>query len=159
MRETRYDIVISNETGRRAYVKRMRAALESLLTSYNVPSCRIDVLVTTNSRMADLNSEFRKENCSTDVLTFPGPGWEGAPMGDIAVSLDYAESGARERGVAVSTELAFLAVHGGLHLLGFDDVDEPSRLDMVKRMNTVMVSCGLPPDDAWTSQPHEGDQQ
>jgi len=132
----------------------LRQALGALLDLYNVPSCRIDVLVTTDARMRELNKEFRGLDEATDVLTFPGPEMRGAPLGDIAVSLEFAERGAAARNVPVHEELAYLAVHGGLHLLGYDDQTETERTDMVRRMNEVALLAGLKADEDWASQPH-----
>lgn len=112
--------------------------------------------MTTEERMRELNMSFRNVPESTDVLTFPGPDWPGAPLGDIAVSMEFAKKGAAKRRVPVATELATLAVHGALHLLGFDDQTETDRADMVSRMNEVLALAGLPVEGDWSSQPHDG---
>lgn len=132
----------------------MVAALEAFAVRYHVSGHVIDVLVTDDDGLRRLNSEFRGVDEPTDVLSFEGPGWEGAPLGDIAVSLDRARAGARRRRVPVSAELAFLAVHGALHLVGFDDATDDGRADMVHRMNVVMADAGLPQDSGWHSLPH-----
>ena len=150
----RHCITVRNESGKRTRLSTLKLALGALLDLYNVPSCRIDVLVTTDARMRELNLEFRGLDEATDVLTFPGPELRGAPLGDIAVSLDFAGQGAIARGVPVHEELAYLAIHGGLHLLGYDDQSEADRADMVRRMNDVAVIAGLRPDEGWASQPH-----
>jgi probable rRNA maturation factor len=149
-----HHISIRNESGRRTRLSTLRRALETLLERYEVPLTRIDVLVTTDARMRELNKEFRAVDEATDVLTFPGPDWDGAPLGDIAISMEFAQRGAVARRVAVHEELACLAVHGGLHLLGFDDESETGRADMVRRMNEVLRLAGVHPDEGWASQPH-----
>ncbi|MBS1724925.1 MAG: rRNA maturation RNase YbeY [Armatimonadetes bacterium] len=132
----------------------MRKGLEALLDLYSVPSSRIDVLVTTDEAMRALNREYRGQDEATDVLTFPGPDWDGAPLGDIAVSLPFARRGAAARRATLGAELACLGIHGGLHLLGFDDATEAGRADMVRRMNEVLAKMGLPTDESWASQEH-----
>ena len=149
-----HSVTIRNESGRRTRLSSLRQALLFLLKSYKVPSCHIDVLVTTDAKMRALNSEFRGIDEATDVLTFPGPSLKGAPLGDIAVSIEFAERGALSRQVPVHEELAYLAVHGGLHLLGYDDETDADRAEMVRRMNEVAVLAGLRPDEDWASQPH-----
>ena len=151
-----HNISVTNDSGNRSRFTPLVKALTTLLTDYDVPSCRVEVLVTTNETMRQLNQEFRKIDEPTDVLTFPGPGWEGAPLGDIAISMEFAVAGASQRKVSTASELAALAVHGGLHLLGYDDVKESDRADMVALMNQILEKAGLPTDKDWSSQPHGG---
>jgi probable rRNA maturation factor len=91
---------------------------------------------------------------ATDVLTFPSdPAWPGM-VGQIAISLDFAERGAKARGVTLTEETAFLALHGALHLAGWDDESEEERDAMVAEMNRIALLAGLKPDENWSSQPH-----
>jgi len=145
---------VRNATGRRVLTRPLVSALEAFATSYHVSGQVIDVLVTDDDGLRELNARHRGVDEATDVLSFEGPGWPGAPLGDIAISLDFAQAGAKKRGVPVSSELAFLAVHGALHLVGFDDSTNKGRDDMVRRMNEVMDLAGLPRDDDWHSLPH-----
>jgi ssRNA-specific RNase YbeY (16S rRNA maturation enzyme) len=66
----------------------------------------------------------------------------------------YAERQAKLRKVSLSQELGYLAIHGALHLVGFDDGSEPERLAMVREMNVVAVEAGLLPDEDWASILH-----
>jgi probable rRNA maturation factor len=75
----------------------------------------IDVLVTGNRRVQELNRRFRRKNKPTDVLAFAGP--EG---GDIAISVDIASENARRYGHRSLDELKILVLHGMLHLAGYD---------------------------------------
>jgi len=106
------------------------------------------------------STQFRGLDEPTDVLSFPaGP---GAPvLGDIAISVDTAQRQADARGASLLArgaslldEVQFLALHGGLHLLGYDDVTDEGRDDMVRRMNAVAEQIGLIPDADWSSLPH-----
>jgi len=133
-------------------------ALEVLFEIYNVPCAKVDVLLTDDKTMKRLNKEFRGIDEATDVLTFPAPDWDGAPLGDIAISLDFATRGAAARRVPVHEELAYLGIHGGLHLLGYDDETEQEREDMVDRMNVVAAMAGINTDENWASQPHNPEQ-
>ena len=132
----------------------MRMALEQLFASYGQNDVLVAVLVTTDFEMKRLNAEFRGVREATDVLTFPGPDWEGAPLGDIAISMDFAIKGSKARRVTVQQELCYLAIHGGLHLLGYDDQTEEDRADMIARMNEIALKVDLTPDNNWASQPH-----
>lgn len=104
--------------------------------------------------MRELNRKFRGVDESTDVLTFPAGDFPGAPLGDIAIAVPYAERQAKARGVSLSQELGYLAIHGALHLVGFDDESEEERARMVGGMNRVAVASGLKPDLQWSSLLH-----
>ncbi len=96
---------------------------------------RLALCLLSDAAMRRLNARFRGKRCTTDVLAFPG-GAEHAPdgslqWGDIAISVPRALRQAREVGHPLARELRILALHGYLHLLGFDhetDRGEMSRL-------------------------------
>ncbi len=112
------------------------------------------VLLTTDEGIQALNFEHRGVDEATDVLTFPAGEFPHAPLGDIAISVPYATRQAAARGVTLDQELAFLAIHGALHLCGLDDEDEDSRVQMVAEMNRAAVEAGLSPDNDWYSLLH-----
>jgi rRNA maturation RNase YbeY len=96
---------------------------------------------------------------ATDVLTFPAGDFPSgnladAPLGDIVISVDFAQRQAVARGVALGQELAFLAIHGALHLAGYNDETDRAREEMVAEMNRVARAAGLEPDAAWHSILH-----
>lgn len=128
-------------------------ALNALLEAYAVPPTEVSVLLTDDAGIQALNRDYRDLDEPTDVLSFPtGP---GAPvLGDIAISVDTARRQAEARGAALEEELQFLALHGGLHLLGYDDVTDEGRDDMVRRMNAIAEHIGLAPQADWSSLPH-----
>ena len=70
-----------------------------------------------------LNRQFLERDRATDVIAFSG---EGDLLGEIAVSIDTARRQARARGVSLESELKLLAVHGFLHLTGYDDLSLPA---------------------------------
>ena len=96
---------------------------------------------------------------STDVLSFPmfalAPGDKPArqdadpatgliPLGDMCISLERARAQAKEYGHANRRELAYLAVHSALHLLGYDHLDEgPEKARMRAREECIMKELGL----------------
>jgi len=113
------------------------------------------VLICDDETIRDLNRRFRATDEATDVLTFPAGEFPGAPLGDIAISLPYAERQAHARGVSVSQEIGFLAIHGALHLLGFDDQTPDDRTGMVREMNKAARLARLRPDEDWASILHD----
>lgn len=109
-------------------------------------------MLTTDEVIRVLNRDFRSLDEPTDVLTFPGGPF--GPLGDIAISVDTAKRQADARRDSLAHEIVFLTIHGGLHLLGYEDETDEGRDDMVVRMNSVAESLGIPVDPDWSSLPH-----
>lgn len=92
--------------------------LENILK--NLTEQEIELLILNNSQIQEINHEFRQINKPTDVLSFPYESMPGAPLGSIAISIDFVEEKAKEYGHNVEDEFLLLFIHGLLHLLGFD---------------------------------------
>lgn len=75
----------------------------------------VDILISSNKRLRDLNRRFRRKDKPTDVLSFPRPSG-----GDIAISAQIARENARHYDHDLATELKILVLHGMLHLAGYD---------------------------------------
>lgn len=85
----------------------------------------IELILTDNSQIAEINREFRNIDKATDVLSFPSDPFPGAPIGSIVISVDKVHSVATSLGHSEEDELALLFIHGLLHLLGYDhEVDQ-----------------------------------
>lgn len=83
-------------------------------------SQEIELILTDNTEIAQINRDFRGLDKATDVLSFPSDPFPGAPLGSIVISVDKVESVAAELGHSEDDELALLFIHGLLHLKGFD---------------------------------------
>lgn len=86
----------------------------------HLSDAEIELILTNNGEIAEINREFRGIDKATDVLSFPNDPFPGAPMGSIVISVDKVESVANELGHSENDELALLFIHGMLHLMGFD---------------------------------------
>lgn len=78
----------------------------------------ISLLITNDETIHLLNKEYRQKDKPTDVLSFPME--DDIMLGDIVISLDTAKNQAQEREIGLDREIAFLFIHGLLHLLGYD---------------------------------------
>lgn len=78
----------------------------------------ISLLITNDETIHLLNKEYRQKDKPTDVLSFPME--DEVMLGDIVISLDTAKNQAQEREIGLDREIAFLFIHGLLHLLGYD---------------------------------------
>jgi probable rRNA maturation factor len=103
----------------------------------------VNVLVTSNAEMQALNRRFRGKNAATDVLSFPAA--FGAPSGfagDIAISASIASQNARWLGHTPAEEIKILALHGILHLRGYDHERDQGR--MARREKQLRAKLHLP---------------
>lgn len=116
----------------------------------------VEVVLLPSGEIAELNLRTRGVAEPTDVLSFPGPDFPGAPLGEIAISIEHALEGAALRAIAPNHEAMFLAAHGALHLCGFDDETDEGRDEMVALANAVLATLGLEQQPAWQSLPHPG---
>ncbi|WP_310428201.1 rRNA maturation RNase YbeY [Chamaesiphon sp. VAR_48_metabat_135_sub] len=114
----------------------------------------LSLRLTTDSEIQALNSQFRHQDKPTDVLSFAAmevdfPEIEDDVadltlyLGDIIISVDTAVRQALEHGYSLRKELAWLASHGLLHLLGWDHPDEASLLIMLNQQETFLTRSGL----------------
>ena len=151
-----YTVGIVNQSGVRAPTAMLRAAIRVALGQNRAQAGRVSLLLAGDDELRDFNRTYRGIDAATDVLSFPAgdPGWRGAHrdhLGDVAISVPYARRQAAARGVSLSTELGYLAIHGALHLVGYDDETEPDRAEMAKAMNRAACAAGLPSDREWAS--------
>ncbi len=80
----------------------------------------IELIITSNEEIRQINKEHRNIDKDTDVLSFPYVAMPMAPLGSIVISSWHVESKAKEFGHTSNDELALLFIHGLLHLLGYD---------------------------------------
>jgi probable rRNA maturation factor len=89
------------------------------------------VAVASDARVRALNRRFRREDTTTDVLSFPSD--EAGYLGDVVISLGVAARQARAAGHSIDTELRVLALHGLLHLLGYDHERDDGQMARLER--------------------------
>lgn len=136
------------------------AALEYEQCPYEA---EINVILTDNASIQQVNAEIRGIDLATDVLSFPmaeypSPAeFEGLEeqedcfhpetgellLGDIMISLDKVLSQSAEYGHSSERELGFLVAHSMLHLFGYDHMEEEERITMEERQEKILESIGL----------------
>ncbi|MCS7050847.1 MAG: rRNA maturation RNase YbeY [Thermomicrobium sp.] len=95
----------------------------------------VGVWICRDEEIAELHERFHGIPGPTDVMSFPG---DPPYLGDIAVSAETARVQAAEVGHSVGREIAFLALHGFLHLVGYDDRNETERSHMLRRQEELL---------------------
>ena len=100
-----------------------------------------------NEEMAQLNADYRDRPGPTNVLSFPGdlPPELGLPLlGDIAIAAPVVRREAREQGKSLQAHWAHMVVHGTLHLLGYDHIEEAQAAQMERLETAILASLDYP---------------
>lgn len=134
----------------------IRTCINAVLKAEGVTAkCEINVLITDDAGIREINRTSRNIDSATDVLSFPmfelAPGelpadWTEyedpdtglVPLGDMCISLERAIAQAKEFGHTTRREVGYLTIHSMLHLLGYDHLDEgPQKRQMRAREETI----------------------
>lgn len=102
-----------------------------------------------------LNNQYRQKNKPTNVLSFPSEMPEGLPilhLGDIVICSAVVKREAEEQGKSTRAHWAHMVIHGTLHLLGFDHIDEADAVEMENLETQIMVGLLFPPPYQMQSQ-------
>lgn len=101
----------------------------------------ISLLMTDDEVIREYNNQYRGKDRPTDVLSFPME--EENILGDIAISYDTAKRQAEENEINADREIAFLFIHGLLHLLGYDhetsEEDEKEMFDLQEKILKKLI--------------------
>ncbi len=123
----------------------------------------VNLLLTMNKEIQEMNAEFRHIDRATDVLSFPMIDYEKAGefafleeddsyfncdtgelmLGDIVISKEKVIAQAEEYGHTIKREYAFLIAHSMLHLLGYDHMEEQERLEMERKQKEILEQLGI----------------
>jgi probable rRNA maturation factor len=106
---------------------------------------------TTDKDIQELNDRYRQQNLPTDVLAFAAlevdypkpPDCVTLYLGDILISVETADRQAQAQNHSLLAELAWLATHGFLHLLGWDHPDEASLGNMLEQQQVLLAEIGI----------------
>ena len=124
----------------------------------------VNVILTNDEQIHEINQEYRSIDRPTDVLSFPlldyrTPGnFEGIEdhiedyfnletgelmLGDIIISVDKVYEQAENYGHSIQRELAFLVAHSMFHLMGYDHMEDEERIIMEKKQSELLSSMGI----------------
>lgn len=127
----------------------------------------VNVTLTDNENIREMNRDFRNIDSATDVLSFPLIDFESPAdfshvedpdqdsfnpdsgelmLGDIVISLERAAEQARSYGHSFEREVGFLTAHSMLHLMGYDHMEEEERLVMEERQEEILQELGITRD-------------
>ena len=160
MRKTHYIPITADVPGAAndANCALIRRTIRTALAAEGLTApCEVDVLLTDDDGIHEINREMRQVDRPTDVLSFPefeltpgqlpgpeDPGTGLIPLGDMVLSMERVAAQAREYGHSKRRELSYLVTHSVLHLLGYDHLDEgPMKAQMRAREEAIMALLGL----------------
>jgi len=103
----------------------------------------INIIIITNEEMQNMNKTYRGLDKPTDVLSFPYDEPYLDELGDIFINLLYMKEQAQSYGHSEAREIAFLAVHGYLHVKGYDHHTEEEENMMFEKQETILTKAGL----------------
>lgn len=146
------DLQIDEEYQSQTPTAMLLAVVEAALAREQAGNVEVSIVVTGDELLRQLNLEYRGIDAPTDVLSFsaqddldePGVTFVTAPeaeayLGDIIISFPMAASQATTAGHSVANELCLLAVHGVLHLLGYDHATTEEEAAMWSVQDAVLA--------------------
>ncbi len=132
------------------FEKLIYTVLEKGAELQEVPEdAEISVLICDADTIQELNRDYRNVDAPTDVLSFAlNEGDDDIPeeekaLGDIVINLDRAISQAKEFGHSTEREVAYLSVHGFLHILGYDHYEPEEKKAMRAAEEAILSACGI----------------
>ena len=169
MRKTHYIPITADVPGAAndANCALIRRTIRTALAAEGLTApCEVDVLLTDDDGIHEINRELRQVDRPTDVLSFPEfeltpgqlPGPEDAdpgtgliPLGDMVLSMERVAAQAREYGHSKRRELSYLVTHSVLHLLGYDHENGGlEAMRMREKEEAVLLQLGLPRTVSYT---------
>lgn len=123
------EVHVADEVALVVDVAGIERAVHAVLASEAATAARISVAFVGDAAIADLNQRYLGHPEPTDVISFPLHGEGQPPAGDIYIGAEQAARQAEEAGVSLEEELLRLAIHGTLHVLGYDHPEGDERYD------------------------------
>lgn len=144
------NIGIFNETGKEIKeLEEIERVLNKAIEIEKVSNVEFNIIIVDNEKIHALNKEFRHIDRPTDVISFAlednkdFPDMEFRILGDIYISLDKVYEQSELYGHSFLRELAFLSVHGFLHLLGYDHMNKEEEKEMFSRQELILNEVGI----------------
>lgn len=103
----------------------------------------MQIIFVNQQQIKDLNSQYRQLEHPTDVLSFVNDNPEDQTLGDVFISLEQASLQAKEFGHSYEREIGFLAVHGYLHLKGYDHHNQTDEQEMIAAQEAILRKAKL----------------
>nr|WP_306974930.1 rRNA maturation RNase YbeY [Alkalibacillus salilacus] len=149
------DFIDETELVENDLIKLLEDVLQYAANEENIEeSAEMSVTIVDDETIKQINADYREKDYATDVISFAleeqGEGeldivGDDLPvhLGDIVISFDRAKAQANEYDHSLNRELAFLSVHGLLHLIGYDHETKADEKAMFQKQESILQSFGL----------------
>jgi probable rRNA maturation factor len=131
--------------GHRGAATAVRKAINAAADEVSSPGGEVAVVLTSDAAIRKLNKQWRKIDKPTNVLSFPANGGaQGAPLGDIVIAYETLKRESRDEDKKFVHHLSHLAVHGFLHLMGYDHQNDSEAESMEELERVIMTRLRMP---------------
>ena len=140
---------ITNNTNQKVDINDLKNLLNYALEYMKIDDAVFDVILVDNETIREINREYRHIDRETDVISFALEDTKditfefGRLLGDIYISIPKMQAQAKEYGHSERREISFLAVHGLLHLLGYDHMTKEDEEIMFKEQELILDGYGI----------------
>jgi probable rRNA maturation factor len=113
---------------------------------HDIAGAELSIVLTDDASIRKINAQWRKKDAPTNVLSFPAAHMPGAPrmLGDIIIAYETTAREAKDEGKPFAHHLGHLAVHGFLHLLGYDHESDEQAEEMERLEREILERLGVP---------------
>lgn len=131
----------------------IKEVLDKAFSYEKIDNVYFSIIITDNNKIRKINREYRNIDKETDVISFAleddkvFPEIDIRVLGDIYISLDKVKEQSKLYGHSEKRELAFLTVHGLLHLLGYDHMDKHDEEIMFKKQDEILELANIRKED------------
>ncbi len=139
---------IINQVDEIEEIKELKKLVKKVVKKFKLETSEFNIIIVDDKYIHNLNKKYRNIDRKTDVITFALEDnldieLDHRILGDIYISLQTAKSQAIEYGHSLKRELSFLTVHGILHLLGYDHMNEEDEQVMFKLQDEILEESGI----------------
>ncbi len=145
-----YIEIFNNYNGEVLEIELVKDFIDFCVEKLNLKNVMFNVIIVDNETIRDINKEYRGIDRKTDVISFALEDDKSFDddisvrvLGDIYISYDKVLEQAKEYGHSVKREICFLAIHGLLHLLGFDHMNKDDEEKMFKIQKEMLLEYGI----------------
>jgi len=138
----RIDVEVNSSSTKIPSIENIEVWITAALQSDELNEAEVSVYIVDEAESQELNSQYRGKDKPTNVLSFPAdiPDEVGVPLlGDLVICAPVVEREAKEQGKTLEAHWAHMLVHGTLHLLGYDHVDD-DEADVMEALETRLIT-------------------
>lgn len=140
------DLQVASDAGDLPSEQQLQLWLDAAVTPFQ-SDAEVTIRIVDEAESQQLNFDYREKDKPTNVLSFPfqqPPGMELPLLGDLVICAQVVSREAAEQGKALHAHWAHMVIHGCLHLLGFDHINDAEAEEMEAEEILILQSLGLP---------------